>query len=345
MIPNLRSEIRFLREYNGASIYIKRDDMIPFSFGGNKVRIASELFEDAKKKRCDMMISYGSRASNLNRVVVHMAGALEMKCTVICKDEDSDNTAGFAEAADEKTMDIGPEGFNASMVKASGAEIVHCRRENVRETVERVFCEAERNGFKPYYVYGNSCGTGNEAVCARAYEKAFNEITEYEEERGIGFDRIFTATGTGMTQAGLIAGSLRFGSENRELRELIQGISIARDREKARGSVSSSLLACGFGKEVSDFINISDDYLFGGYGKYDEAVEKTVLQLMNTYGIPSDPCYSGKAFYGMLKEIEKKGLSGNILFIHTGGTAGFFDMLKRREASERRQGFGDGRGE
>ena len=98
-------------------------------------------------------------------------------------------------------------------------------------------------------------------------------------------------------------------------------------------------------KEVSDFINISDDYLFGGYGKYDEAVENTVLRLMNTYGIPSDPCYSGKAFYGMLKEIEKKELSGNILFIHTGGTAGFFDMLKRRETSERRQGFGEGRGE
>lgn len=342
MIPNLRSEIRFLLKYNEASIYIKRDDMIPFSFGGNKVRIAAELFEDAKKKHCDMMISYGSRASNLNRVVVHMAGALGMKCIVICKDEDSDNTAGFAEAAAGKAMDSGPEGFNASMVKASGAEIVHCRRENVRETVERIFCEAESEGFRPYYVYGNSCGTGNEAVCARAYEKAFHEITEYEEEKGIGFDRIFTATGTGMTQAGLIAGSLRLSSDKKSL---IQGISIARDRKKARDSVLSSLLACGFGKEVSDFINISDDYLFGGYGKYDEAVENTVLRLMNTYGIPSDPCYSGKAFYGMLKEIEKKELSGNILFIHTGGTAGFFDMLKRRETSERRQGFGEGRGE
>ena len=31
------------------NIYIERDDLLPFSFGGNKVRIAEEFFEDMKK--------------------------------------------------------------------------------------------------------------------------------------------------------------------------------------------------------------------------------------------------------------------------------------------------------
>ena len=38
------SSIEFVHKYCGSRIYIKRDDKIPFSFGGNKVRIAGELF-------------------------------------------------------------------------------------------------------------------------------------------------------------------------------------------------------------------------------------------------------------------------------------------------------------
>lgn len=309
MIPKIRSDIQFLTKYNDASVYIKRDDMIPFSFGGNKVRIAAELFKDAEKKKCDLIISYGSGASNLNRVVAHMAKACGMKCIVICKEE------------------AGEEGdsFNTLMVKYAGAKIVRCDRSSVRETVQKTFEDAEKEGFKPYYAYGDFSGTGNEAVCTGAYEKAFKEIAEYEEKQDMRFDDIFTATGTGMTQAGLLAGCLKA-----ERKTSIHGISIARDAKKAYDSVLGALEAAGFEKDVADAINISDDCLFGGYGKYSEDVENTVLSLMNTYGIPFDPCYSGKAFYGMIREIDKKALSGNILFIHTGGTAGFFDMLKRR---------------
>lgn len=54
----------------GQQIYIKRDDLLGFSFGGNKCRIAEVLLQDMKgKKGCDFFVSYGSRKSNLNRVV------------------------------------------------------------------------------------------------------------------------------------------------------------------------------------------------------------------------------------------------------------------------------------
>ena len=33
-------------EYNGNKFYIKRDDLQPFSFGGNKVRIAQKVILD-----------------------------------------------------------------------------------------------------------------------------------------------------------------------------------------------------------------------------------------------------------------------------------------------------------
>ena len=63
-MPELRSDIYFLKKQDKASIYIKREDLLPFSFGGNKVRIAAELFEDARKKGCEYMISYGPTAPN-----------------------------------------------------------------------------------------------------------------------------------------------------------------------------------------------------------------------------------------------------------------------------------------
>lgn len=33
-----------IQGYGENSFYIKRDDLLPFSFGGNKVRIAQEFF-------------------------------------------------------------------------------------------------------------------------------------------------------------------------------------------------------------------------------------------------------------------------------------------------------------
>lgn len=64
------------------------------------------------------------------------------------------------------------------------------------------------NGIKPYYIYGDKFGHGNEAVPVRAYEKVYREILEQEEQMGIRFDYIFLPTGTGMTQSGLLAGKL-----------------------------------------------------------------------------------------------------------------------------------------
>lgn len=57
------------------NIYIKREDLLPFSFGGNKVRIALEFFRDMKQKSKDCIIGYGSSRSNLVRAVANMASA------------------------------------------------------------------------------------------------------------------------------------------------------------------------------------------------------------------------------------------------------------------------------
>lgn len=55
---------------DGNEVYMKRDDLLPFSIGGNKVRISEAFYEDMRAKGCDSMIIYGSRHSKIGRAHV-----------------------------------------------------------------------------------------------------------------------------------------------------------------------------------------------------------------------------------------------------------------------------------
>ena len=82
----MATEIQQLHFENdrGIELYIKRDDLLPFSMGGNKVRIAEAFFQDMVQKGCDSMIIYGSRHSNLCRVLSNLCCSKGVSCTMIC---------------------------------------------------------------------------------------------------------------------------------------------------------------------------------------------------------------------------------------------------------------------
>ena len=70
----------------------------------------------------------------------------------------------------------------------------------------------------------------------------------------------------------------------------------------------------------------------GGYGKYTQDVRKTIDEVMARDGIPMDSTYVGKAFHGMKCYLEEKQIHGKkILFVHTGGTPLFFDLLEKQD--------------
>ena len=51
-----------------------------------------------------------------------------------------------------------------------------------------------------------------------------------------------------------------------------------------------------------------DSYISGGYGASGVGVEAVIRRVMSEYGIPLDPTYTGKAFYGMEEIIKSCGL-------------------------------------
>lgn len=290
---------------------MKREDLLNFSWGGNKLRIAWEYYTDMESKQSNCIIGYGNTRSNLCRVLSNIASSKGIECHIISP-------------ADEDGSRV--ETFNSLIAKMCGAHIHFCNKSNVAKSVEQVLGECKAKGLKPYYIYGDQFGKGNESIPVRAYVKVYKEIANQSRKLGIKFDYIFLATGTGMTQAGLIAGrQINGGSEN------IVGISVARSSEKGSNVIKNFCQSYFKSKNLNlntGQIDVLDDYICAGYGKYDDKISHIINNMVINYGIPLDPTYTGKAYAGMLETIKNQNISGNVLFIHTGGTPLFFDYMQ-----------------
>ncbi len=292
------------------NLYVKREDMIPYSFGGNKARKAFGFFEEIDRGGYDYVVTYGSSHSNHCRVVANMAAERNLPCLIIGPKEVSDDT------------------YNSMMMELFGAEIITVPVEEVSKTIENKLGELKDIGRNPYFIMGG--GHGN--IGTQAYVDCYNEIRACEQEENLKFDYIFFASGTGTTQSGLVCGQLINGDDR-----TIVGISIARKNPRGRDVVLESIYEYLDEKHISydkDDIESKtlfiDDYTGDGYGKESDAILNTIRQQLIKNGLPLDTTYTGKAFLGMKEYVKSKGLKDKtILFIHTGGTPLFFDDLDK----------------
>lgn len=304
----MNTPIQQLGILNKNMLYMKRDDLIPYCFGGNKARKAFLFFKEIDKAGHDTVVTYGSSHSNHCRVVANMAAQRGMRCIIIAPLEVSDAT------------------FNSKMMTMFGAEIVCVPVEQVHDTIEHTLHELQNIGSNPYFIPGG--GHGN--IGTEAYVQCYDEIREYENEHQFHFDHIFFASGTGTTHAGLVCGQLI----NKDERNII-GISIARKNPYGRNvvidSVRDYLCSKNYSYDNNDIensVNFIDNHTGDGYGKDSDEITDTIKSMMIQYGIPMDSTYVAKAFFGMEKYISANSIEGkNILFIHTGGAPLFFNDL------------------
>lgn len=291
-------------------LYIKRDDLIDLALGGNKARKTVYFIQDALSKKCDWMITYGSAQSNHCRVVAAAAAQYGMKCTLIlAKPEGEIEQAG-----------------NFLLYNIVDAEIVWTEVDRVRETIEQTVEMKRAEGHHPYFIQGG--GHGN--LGTQAYVDAYGEIVNWQRESGIQFDYIFHASGTGTTQAGLVAGTLLYGTDTG-----VVGISIARRRERGVPVVLQSVQEYLREREldfahIEDRIHFEDRYIGQGYGDAYGEVLHTIKRVAKEEGIFLDPTYTGKAFYGMEQYLDTHKIRNcNVLFIHTGGLPVLFSQWRK----------------
>lgn len=284
-------------------IFVKRDDLFPFSFGGNKSRKAVNFLRDIKEKQCDTVVTYGSSSSNHCRVIANMASSNGLKCYIITPEE------AYKETINSKLVDF----YGAVRIKTSLDSVV--------QTISEIMDELSKT-CNPYFIQGG--GHGN--LGTKAYHNVYNEIVQYETEEKIQFSYIFHASGTGTTQAGLVSGLIL----NNDYWRNIIGISIARKNPRGRDVVIESVNDyLNDGRDHSEEIKFTDKYICGGYGKYNEEIKDIIRKVSKHKGMPLNLTYTGKAYYGMTEYIKENNINNqNILFINTGGAPLYFDDLE-----------------
>ena len=156
------------------------------------------------------------------------------------------------------------------------------------------------------------------------HQQCFILLPQYQifQEQLPRFDAIVTASGSGGTHAGLVAGMTA-------LRCDIPILGISTRHPKAVQTEHIHALAqktyqhaLGTNDELSvDAVTVYDDYVGPGYSLPTHEMEEAVTLFARTEGILLDPVYSGKAASGFLDLVRKGHFppGANVLFLHTGG--------------------------
>ena len=301
---------RFSKHLGGPNIYVKRDDCTGLASGGNKTRKLEYSMAAALEEGADTIITVGAVQSNHVRQTAAAACKLGLKCEVLLEHRIADPSEYYAGSGNVLLDRI----FGANLREYPGGT-------DFDQAMAEVADEVRANGGKPYIIPG---GASNK-IGALGYVNCAIELLGQIEEQGLDISHIVTATGSAGTQGGLIVGLKAMQSTIPLL-----GIGVSVPQQDQEEKVFE--LACETAEYVGkagcvarEDVVANCNYVGDGYGVPTESMNEAVLMLARTEGLLFDPVYSGKGLAGMIDLIRDGTLSdGNIVFLHTGGSAALF---------------------
>lgn len=285
-----------------SKLCVFRDDLYPFLGGGNKGRKIKYIEKAVDANHCNAVVTTGGIQSNHCRALAILSAQRGWKCTLVLH--------GNAE-------DFKKQNGNALVMRLSGANIIFTEATGISAAMDTAMADYKLAGFSPYYIWGG----GHTLEGGLAYIESISELAAYTKANNWHPDYIFLASGTGSTQAGILAGLDKYNMDTQVI-----GISVARKKEPAAQVVSEfyDKLCTHYNiKKTGRNVIVSDDYLCGGYEKYNDELMELSQNAIKNHGFILDTTYSGKAFYGMQHYIKTNHIKGNILFWHTGGILNF----------------------
>ena len=289
------------------NIWIKRDDNTGLAIGGNKARKLEFLLADALRQGCDTVLTTGGPQSNHCRMTAAAAAKLGLECHLVFNSRPFDIRQG-----------------NLLLDELLGAKL-HWRDpakiENISREMSNLAEELKAQGRRPYII---PLGGSNE-VGAMGYVYAVQEILQQAEALGIQFEAIVHASGSGGTQAGLLAGKLL-----NNVPTGIIGVSVSRSQAVLQSQVAQlcqavlSLLDCDI--DPTDHVEVTDAYVGAGYGLPTEASQSALQLFARNEGIIIYPVYTAKAAAALVYEVQagRWPAGSNVVFWHTGGSPALF---------------------
>jgi 1-aminocyclopropane-1-carboxylate deaminase/D-cysteine desulfhydrase-like pyridoxal-dependent ACC family enzyme len=318
--PSPLAPLRRFSEVLGgdAEVWIKREDLLPLAFGGNKLRNLEFLVGAALADGADTLITSGRRWSNHCRLTAAAGARAGLAVHVVL--------TGPPPAA-------GAEGPNQRLDELLGATVHVTATDDRTERaalVEELAAEARAAGRRPFVigVGGTRPIGGAGPIGAAGQVLAGLELADQLETAGVGGATVVLASATGGTQAGVLAGLALAAPPRR----VVLGIAVAAPSAELRPTVAGileGLVPLIGGVLDEDAIAIEDDQLGAGYGRPTPAADEASRLLARSEGILVDPIYTAKALAGLVTRVRDGRLTGPVVFWHAGGTPGLFESLPR----------------
>lgn len=301
----------FTRALGGPKVFIKRDDLLGLTAGGNKTRKLEFLVADALAQGADTLITCGAIQSNHCRLTLAAAVKEGLKCQLVLEER----VAGsYHPEASGNNFLFHLLGVEKTRVVPGGADL-----ESAMRSMADDLADEGRSG---YIIPGG----GSNPIGATGYVSCAQEIQGQLFKTGLDIDRLVVASGSTGTHAGLITG---FHGCNMNIP--IVGIGVSRDPGEQDPMVYSLV------QQTAERVGVKQDIppeavvTFGDYWRPKYSVPnrkmvEAVTMLARTEGILLDPVYTGKTMAGLI-DLSRKGYfrkDENILFVHTGGSPGLY---------------------
>ncbi len=291
----------------GVRLLVKRDDLLCFpehpAFMGNKWRKLKYNLRQARSVGHDQLITFGGAFSNHIAAVAAAGARFGFRTAGIIRGER-------------------PAGLNATLRYAEhcGMALHFLDRTTYRRHPEPEVQEAILRRAGPGFVIPE--GGANAAALAGCRELA-DEIKKQLAANTVAHYAL--SCGTGGTAAGLIAG---LGPADRVLAfPALRGGFMA-------GAIQR-LLEAHFPETPFPKWSVRGEYHFGGYAKFRPGLIDFMNRFYRQTGIPLDPVYTGKLFYGLF-DLTAQGYfpeGTTVLAVHTGGLQGVAGFKERFGAS------------
>jgi 1-aminocyclopropane-1-carboxylate deaminase/D-cysteine desulfhydrase-like pyridoxal-dependent ACC family enzyme len=295
-----------------AELWIKREDLGPLAFSGNKLRNLEFLLAAAIAAGADTIVTSGRRWSNHCRLTAAAGARVGLRVEIVVSGP------------------VGPRSPNLELIELLGATVHQAETDGRAERealVERVVTDARGEGRRVHLIpVGGSDATG-------AWGQVLGALEVAEQAAVLRFspDAIVLPTATGGTQAGLIVGAAIAAARAGVVPTRVVGVAVAHPGAQLRPHIEELLTELAAMARIDspvDGVDITDGQLGDGYGIPSPASVEAARLLARSEGVLVDPVYTAKGLAGLIELVRSGALDGKrAIFWHGGGLPALFESL------------------
>lgn len=270
----LQPMVRLSKLMGGPDLFIKRDDLLGFAAGGNKIRKLEFVVADALETGADYLITCGAVQSNHCRLTLAAAVREGLKCGLVLEER---VPGSYKPQASGNNFLYRLMGVDRIQVVPGGSDMMRA--------MNAMADEVKAQGRRPYLIPG---GASN-PLGALGYVACAQEIMSQAFDTGLRIDRVVCASGSAGTHAGLLVG---FWGLNSGIP--VVGMNVSRPKAPQEDLVfklaRETAALAGIPSEVSrDAVLCFGDYVGPGYSLPTAGMVEAVKMLARTEAVLLDP--------------------------------------------------------